>query len=150
MINIKIIKKRIKKNEGYKNTIYFDQLGHPTIGYGHLVQKKDGFLNGVKYPKKLLNKIFEDDFKKTLSDFKSKYANKNLTKKTQEILIEMIFQLGIEKTIKFKKFNQFLIETKFHMAAIEMINSRWYLQTPKRVDLLIATLLNYKNEKRKR
>ena len=150
LTNIKTIKKRIKKNEGYRNTIYFDQLGHPTIGYGHLVKKKDFFLNGVKYSKKHLNKIFEDDFKRTLSDFKSKYANKNLTNNAQEVLIEMIFQLGIKKTIKFKKFNKFLNEAKPYLAATEMINSRWYLQTPKRVETLIAILLNYKNEKRKR
>ena len=66
----------------------------------------------------------------------------------KEVLIEMIFQLGIKKTLKFKKFNFYLKSSKPHLAALEMINSLWYLQTPKRVDNLIKILLSNKNEKR--
>ena len=33
------------------------------------------------------------------------------------------------------------------MAALEMLDSHWYTQTPKRVEKLISSLLEYKNVK---
>lgn len=149
MLNINKIKKRIKKNEGYRNKVYYDQLGYATIGYGHLIKKNEPFKKNTQYSKKYLSEIFENDFKKTLFDFKKKFKNQKLDQNTKEVLIEMIFQLGLKETINFKKFNKFLKKKKPYLAAIEMLNSLWYLQTPKRVNTLIGILLNYKNDKRK-
>ena len=148
MTNYNKLKTRIKKHEGFRNKVYLDQLGHPTIGYGHLVRKEDKFIAKKKYSKKLLLGFFEKDFNKALHNFNYYYSNFKMKKNLQEVLIEMIFQLGIKKTLKFKKFNFYLKSLKPHLAALEMINSLWYLQTPKRVDNLIKILLNYKNEKK--
>ena len=59
----------------------------------------------------------------------------------------MIFQLGIKNFLKFKKFNKLLKDKLLHMAALEMLNSRWHAQTPRRVEKLIKLLLEYKNVK---
>ena len=61
----------------------------------------------------------------------------------QEIIIEMIFQLGINGVLKFKKFNLHIKKKHYYLAALEMMKSRWYDQTPKRADKLIATLLQH-------
>jgi len=135
------LKSRIKKNEGYRNQIYYDQAGKPTIGFGHLIKKREKFIHKKKYSKKYLNKLFENDFSLALSDFNKSYKAKVLLKNSQEVLLEMIFQLGIKNCLKFKKFNQSLIKKLPHMAALEMLNSRWYVQTPKRVEKLIDLLL---------
>ena len=66
---------------------------------------------------------------------------------SREVLIEMIFQLGIKKVNKFKRFNKFLKQKLLYLAALEMINSLWYIQTPKRVDGLIKVLLSHENDK---
>ena len=142
------LKKRIKKHEGFRNKIYLDQLGHPTIGYGHLVRKSDKLIDKIKYSKKHLINMFEKDFNKALNSFNYHYPHLKLKKNLQEVLIEMIFQLGIKKTLKFKNFNFYLKNSQPYLAALEMINSLWYLQTPKRVDNLIKILLSNKNEKR--
>ena len=141
------LKARIKKNEGYCNQTYHDKLGKLTIGYGHLINKKEKFLHKKKYSKKFLNTIFENDFNMTLNDFNKNYKVKNLSKNLQEVLLEMIFQLGIKNCLKFKKFNKLLKKKLLHMAALEMLNSRWYTQTPKRVEKLADLLLEYKNVK---
>lgn len=135
------LKSRIKKNEGYSNQIYYDQLGKPTIGFGHLIKRKEKFLPQKKYSKKHLNKLFENDFGSALSNFNKNYKTKGLLKNSKEVLIEMIFQLGIKNCLKFKKFNQSLKKKLPHMAALEMLNSRWHTQTPKRVERLINLLL---------
>ena len=141
------LKSRIKKNEGYSNQIYYDQVGKPTIGFGHLIKKKEKFLHHKKYSKKYLIKLFENDFNLVLSDFNKSYQAKGLSKNSQEVLLEMIFQLGIQNCRKFKKFNKSLKKKLPYMAALEMLNSRWYVQTPKRVEKLIDLLLEYKNVK---
>ena len=136
-------KNRIKKNEGFKNKAYFDQIGNPTIGFGHLIKKSENFLSNKKYSKKYLNAIFEKDFYNAKTDFYKYYGNKKLSKNTKDVLIEMIFQLGVKKLAKFKKFNKFLDKKMTYLAALEMINSRWYQQTPKRVTGLIKILLGH-------
>ncbi len=141
------LKARIKKNEGYRNQIYYDQLGKPTIGFGHLIKKKEKFLHRKKYSKKYLNTVFENDFNLALNDLIKNYGVKSLSKNLQEVLLEMIFQLGIKNYLKFKKFNKLLKLKYLHMAALEMLDSRWYVQTPKRVENLVKSLLEYKNVK---
>ena len=144
------LKSRIKKNEGYNNQVYYDQMEKPTIGFGHLIKKKEKFLHQKKYSKKYLNKLFENDFSSAFNDFNKNYKAKGLSKNSQEVLLEMIFQLGIKNCLKFKKFNKLLKKKLPYMAALEMLNSCWYAQTPKRVEKLIDLLLEYKNVKQRR
>ena len=122
-------------------------MGKPTIGFGHLIKKKEKFLYKKKYSKKYLNKLFENDFSLALNNFNKSYKVKGLSKNSQEVLLEMIFQLGIKNCLKFKKFINSLKKKLLYMAALEMLNSRWYAQTPKRVEKLIDLLLEYKNVK---
>ena len=146
MFNFTKLKKRIKRNEGYSNKVYFDQLGFSTIGYGHLIKHRDFFLPQKKYSKKYLDELFEKDFKRAFLDFKKLYSNKNISNQVQEVLIEMIFQLGINNFKKFKKFNTFINKNFFYLAALEMMDSLWYAQTPDRVDGLIKILLGNNND----
>ena len=149
MFSILRVSKNIKKNEGYRNYLYKDQLGNLTIGYGHLVKKSEKYYLKKKYSKNFLIRIFDKDLKKAISDFKKNYKTNNLPNNVQEVLIEMIYQLGIKGVLKFKKFNKHLRKRLYFLAAFEMINSSWYQQTPKRVNKLIIILLNG-NAKKKR
>jgi lysozyme len=141
LVNYLALKNRIKRNEGYSNTAYKDSLGFFTIGYGHLIRPNENFfLRGV-YANELMIKIFEKDFSKALSDYFKIYQGSNHSSHTKEMIIEMIFQLGVSGQKKFVKTNKHLVEKNFFMAALEMKNSLWYEQTPKRVNGLIKTLL---------
>ena len=142
-----ILKSRIKKNEGFSNCCYKDILGNSTIGYGHLVKKNEDFFLTNVYSKKKLSRVFEKDFFKALSDYDKNYKKFNHPKNVEEVYIEMIFQLGIKKQKKFKKMNGHIKKGEVYMACLEMKNSLWYSQTPKRVDHLINILLKTnKNE----
>ena len=135
------LKNKIKKNEGFKNNAYFDQLGFITIGFGHLIKKSEDYLLNNKQTKKNLIKIFNLDFNRALKDYNINYRKYNFSKKIEYILIEMIFQLGIKKQKKFKRMIKSLIEKKIYMACLEMKKSLWYQQTPKRVNGLIKSLI---------
>jgi len=139
-----LLKNKIKKNEGFRNRPYLDSLGNSTIGYGHLIKKKEEKILKAKFSKKFLSNLFEEDFRKALTDYKKNFDYKKHSKETKEVLIEMIFQLGITKQKKFVKMNKHMQNNDMFLAALEMKNSLWYKQTPKRVDGLIHLLL--KNE----
>jgi len=140
LYNYTKLSKRIKKNEGFKNYIYYDQLGYKTIGYGHLIRNSDKFRLNKKYSKKILTNTFNNDLKKAIINFRKNY-NYKLPPNVQEVIIEMIFQLGIRGLLKFKKFNLHIKKKQYYLAALEMLKSRWYNQTPKRVSGLIKILL---------
>ena len=133
---------RIKKNEGFSNKPYRDQLGFFTIGYGHLILFNEKHLLKKKVSKSILEKIFINDFKKALSDFNIFLKPTIFNSKYKELLIEMIFQIGITGVLKFKKLLYHTTKRNKHMVCFEMMNSFWYKQTPVRVKGLIIILIN--------
>ena len=144
-----LLKNKIKKNEGFRNKPYLDSLGNPTIGYGHLIIKKEEKILKTKFSKKFLSSLFDKDFRKALTAYKNNFNYKKHSKDTKEVLIEMIFQLGIKKQKKFVKMNKHIQDNNMFLAALEMKNSLWYKQTPKRVDGLINLLLKKEYEKKR-
>ena len=46
--------------------------------------------------------------------------------------------------------NEYMKKKQVFMASLEMINSLWYSQTPKRVDYLINILLKRHDEKKEK
>lgn len=145
--NYKNLIERIKKNEGFRVSAYKDILGFKTIGYGHLIKSNEEFLLNKKFNRTYLTKLFNQDFNKSINDYLKYYKDKKHNQRTKNVIIEMIFQLGIYKQRKFVKMNKYIEKKQFFMAALEMKNSLWYKQTPKRVNLLINILLQKKNEK---
>jgi len=136
------LKERIKSNEGFSSKPYKDQLGYLTIGYGHLILPNENILLKKQINKKELEEIFEKDFKKALSDFNSAFKSLTLNEKESELLIEMIFQLGIKGCLKFKNLIKNIKKGNKHLVCFDMMDSLWYKQTPNRVKTLINTFLN--------
>ena len=149
MKKYKQLKERIKRNEGFRSSAYVDILGFTTIGYGHLITSKEKKLLTNSFSKYFLLGIFENDFNKALAGYYNNYKKKNIKKEVREVLIEMIFQMGEKRQKKFIKMNKFLEKNNLFMAALEMKNSLWYAQTPKRVDSLIEILLKKQYEKKR-
>lgn len=136
------LKERIKSNEGFSSKPYKDQLGYLTIGYGHLILPNENILLKKQINKKELEEIFEKDFNKALSNFNNTFKSLNLNKKKSELLIEMIFQLGIKGCLKFKNLIKNIKKGNKHLVCFDMMDSLWYKQTPNRVKALIKTFLN--------
>ena len=136
------LKKRIKSNEGFSSKPYKDQLGYLTIGYGHLILPNENILLKKQINKKELEEIFEKDFKKALSNFNNTFKPFTLNEKESELLIEMIFQLGIKGCLKFKNLIKNIKKRNKHLVCFDMMDSLWYKQTPNRVKALIKTFLN--------
>ena len=132
-MNLINLQKRIKKNEGYSQKPYKDLLGYYTIGYGHLLRKEDSKYFTTTFNKKHFDDLFIIDFYKAVNEYKKFFHRKIYKKKEKELLIEMIFQLGPKGVLKFKKMLFFLEKGEKYMTCLEMMDSLWYKQTPKRV-----------------
>ena len=136
------LKERIKSNEGFSSKPYKDQLGYLTIGYGHLILPNENILLKKQIHKKELEEIFEKDFNKALSKFNNTFKSFTLNEKESDLLIEMIFQLGIKGCLKFKNLIKNIKKRNKHLVCFDMMDSLWYKQTPNRVKALIKTFLN--------
>ena len=123
-----ILKERIKSNEGFSSKPYKDQLGYLTIGYGHLILPNENILLKKQINKKELEEIFEKDFKKALSNFNNTFKPFTLNEKESELLIEMIFQLGIKGCLKFKNLIKNIKKGNKHLVCFDMMDSLWYKQ----------------------
>ena len=143
-MNFRELKKRIKKNEGFSLKPYKDQLGYLTIGYGHLILPNETYLLKNKTNKLQLNSIFDQDFERALGDYKRFIKQKHHNRKDKELLIEMTYQMGAKRVLKFKKLISNMQKNKKHLVCFEMMDSLWYTQTPNRVKNLIRAFL--KNE----
>lgn len=131
------VKERIKEHEGFRDTVYLDSLGKRTVGYGHLCVE-DHWEDGKKYDKEYLDEIFDKDFQNAADqceDLCNDYELE-LPETVTDVLIEMIFQLGIGNVMKFKKCLAALQEKDFETASLEMLDSRWASQTPSRAEKL--------------
>lgn len=93
------------------------------------------------FKQKHLLDLFEKDFAKCVVNYKKFFLKEKHTRKEKELLIEMIFQMGVSRVLLFKKMLKFLKNNKKHMVCLEMMNSLWYNQTPRRVDGLIRFYL---------
>ncbi len=128
------LKERIKQHEGYRLDTYIDTLGFKTGGYGHKM------LPGEEAPKDRegWDKIFEEDFDKAWNLMEKLCIENDLDipVKAKGILCEMIFQMGFAGVSKFKNMIRHLKNGNFPDAANEMLQSRWYRQTPTRADQL--------------
>ena len=136
MINKNRLSRRIKKHEGFSKKIYLDQLGNPTIGYGHLVRKKDKIIENKNYSKTFLIKIFKKDLNKAIKQYEKLFIKHKLSPKAEEVIVEMLFQLGINKFLKFKKMIKALKNKDYNKAAKEILSSKLHKQVPTRAKAL--------------
>ena len=139
--------KSIKRNEGYRPCPYKDTLGVWTIGYGSTWAA--GF-HGVervqKYTPCIDKKLAEYILHTSLGDAilkAQRFAGEvweYLTDTRREALAEMAYQLG-DKVFQFKNAREALHKGDFDRVAYELKDSRWYQQTPGRVEYLAKKVL---------
>tara|TARA_Y100000114_G_scaffold141174_1_gene146715 strand:- start:17 stop:445 length:429 start_codon:yes stop_codon:yes gene_type:complete len=136
------VKERIKSHEGFRDTMYSDSLGFATIGYGHLVLPTDPYVEGVVYAKNDLEKVFDNDFKIALRSAESLLEGIDHNEDIKGVIVEMCFQLGKPRVMKFKKMWEGLKEKDMQKMASEMIDSNWHKQTTKRCESLAEIIAN--------
>ena len=120
----------VKLSEGFRDRVYDDSLGIPTIGYGFAI--KDLVLD-EDICDMILERKLDDLIKRVNKKFP--FVG-NLPEEAQEVIYEMCYQLGLGGFSKFKRTISYLQLRDFPLAAKEMLDSKWHRQTPNRSERL--------------
>ena len=135
-MNMDRLLESVKKHEGYRNKVYLDTLGKRTVGVGHLCVE-DFWEDDKEYEEKFLMDILEADLQNAIKgakDLMSENGCMDMDEVAEEIIIEMIFQLGKTGVSKFKNMWKALSGLEYSAAADQMLDSRWAKQRPNRAN----------------
>ena len=141
-MNMERLLKSVKEHEGYRNKVYLDTLGKRTVGVGHLCVE-DFWEDDKEYEEDFLMDILKKDLQEAIRGARSLMEEHDCTdidEQAEELLIEMVFQLGMTGVSKFKKMWKALAEKNYIGASYEMLDSRWSKQTPNRAKAMAKTM----------
>lgn len=128
-MNPQRIQESLIKHEGWKDTAYKDHLGNWTIGVGHLLSRP---ISPVA-----IKQILEDDIFEAVAELNRAFPDWNLhSDNVQNVLVELMFNLGAPNLGKFKKMWAALDERDYMQAAEEMLDSLWADQVGQRAETL--------------
>lgn len=148
-MNLEELKEHIKFEEGVKlndngeHILYNDSLGYKTLGIGHLVRASDPENDmeiGTVVSQERVDECFESDLQIAIKDAESFCEGMNVDDNIKECVTHMVFQLGLPRLNKFRKFKQALLDGDIKSAQTEMKDSLWYRQTTNRAERLIEKL----------
>ena len=138
------LRKQLEIDEGGVHEIYLDHLGYPTFGIGHLIRDDDpenGSEVGTSVSNDRVIDAFNADLESVMFDCQRLYQNfKSLPEEAQQIIANMMFNLGHPRLSKFKGMKAGVDSEDWNRAADEMIDSRWYQQVGPRAERLVARM----------
>jgi lysozyme len=149
-MNLARLKEQLEIDEGVVHEIYLDHLGYPTFGVGHLITKKDpeyGMPVGTKLSEGRIQKVFHEDVLDAIADCHILYGKgefMSLPSEVQEILANMMFNLGLPRLAKFVNMKKAVMEKDWPKAAEEMKDSLWYKQVKTRSERLYNRMKDVK------
>jgi len=145
-MQLKRLIKQLKLDEGVRAKAYHDSEGLLTVGIGHLIKDTDPeWVRALKAGDLItidqINSLFENDLAIAISDFKVIFNDwETIPAEVQEILVNMIFNLGRIRFLGFKKLILAVYEQKWDKAADEMQDSKWFAQVGNRAKRLVSQM----------
>jgi GH24 family phage-related lysozyme (muramidase) len=145
-MNKQEVYEQLKIDEGVVYAIYNDHLGYPTFGVGHLIKESDeefGRPTGTAVDEERVRSCFDRDLEIAIGECNALYGEGSfgeLPDEVQQILVNMMFNMGRTRLSKFRKMNTAISESNWKEAAIEGRDSRWYRQVTKRAERLMSRL----------
>jgi lysozyme len=119
------VEKQIKHDEALRLKPYKDTMNKTTIGWGRNLQD-----NGISVEEAQF--LFDNDMKRCRKDL-AQYAWYQIQPQpVKDALLNMCFNLGINKLTGFRKMITALINRDYTTAAIEALDSKWATQVGKR------------------
>lgn len=124
------MKQRVLRHEGLRLKVYKCPAGKLTIGVGRNLED-----NGITRSEALY--LLENDLKKAEKTCEEAFLwFERLDSVRKGVIIEMVFNLGFQGFLGFKRLIKALTIQDFTGAAEEMLNSHWAFQVGKRAEKL--------------
>ena len=145
-MNIEEVYTQLKIDEGIRYKIYADHLGLATFGIGHLVIASDpeyGQPLGTEVSEDRVRECFERDLDTSISECGVLYGKEEFgafPEEVQQVLVNMMFNMGRPRLTQFKKFNAHILARNWLRAAHEGRDSKWHRQVNNRAERLMMRL----------
>ncbi len=145
-MNLERLKRQLEIDEGKKLRVYLDHLGYPTVGIGHLVKDSSpervrSLQVGDKITEEECHELFIQDISIAVGDCKIIFDEwDSFPSEVQEILVNMLFNLGRPRFLTFKKMIAAVYQRDWQRASEEMADSRWANQVGARATRLIKRM----------
>lgn len=140
---------QLKIDEGISNEIYMDHLDYPTVGVGHFIVPEDEDLwrqpPGFTISDERVWELFDNDLDTCISECQVMFPDGEWARfpaEVQEIIANMMFNMGRTRLSKFKNMIAALQEGDWARAAVEGRDSLWYRQVTNRAERLMVRLEN--------
>jgi lysozyme len=113
------------RHEGYRKHLYEDTEGNMTIGVGYNIEEKG-------LPDYIIRLLLDDSIKEARSELTRIAPDLHLSRTRQDVLINMLFNMGANRLLTFTKMLAAIRDNDFETAADEMLLSRWADQVGQR------------------
>jgi lysozyme len=113
------------RHEGYRKHLYEDTEGNMTIGVGYNIEEKG-------LPDYIIRLLLDDSIKEARSELTRIAPDLHLSRTRQDVLINMLFNMGANRLLTFTKMWAAIRDNDFETAADEMLLSRWADQVGQR------------------
>ena len=131
------VKERVRSHEGFELKPYVDTLGFLTGGVGHKILPSEE----VPTTEEGWLKLYDQDFDKAVAAA-DEITPDDIHPTAFGIITEMIFQLGKQGCMNFKKMHKALAEKDHVEASMQMLDSKWRKQTKARCESLAELMRN--------
>ena len=121
---------QMKRHEGFRAKVYVDTTGHKTIGYGFNLDAGMSENTAEALLQSQLAEVWLDCNR----EFHSFWWR--LSRPRQCVLINMVFNMGMEGVKRFKKMIKAISEGDDERVVLEMLDSRWARQVGNRANEL--------------
>lgn len=127
----------IREHEGEVNHAYQDSLGYWTIGVGRMIDRKMG--GHITHEEAMF--LLDNDIAKCREVADQFTWFRSLDEVRQAAILDLLFNLGETKYLKFVQFNAAMSVKDYPWAVEELKESRWYSQVGRRAPRLCSMLL---------
>lgn len=125
----------VKLHEGYRARAYQDTVKVWTIGYGTNLQE-------LEITEELATEWLYDKLRQAEVSARGYPWFNNLNQARKDVVVEMLYNLGLPRFDKFKDLKAALSVSNFDAAAREMLDSTWAVQVGVRADRLAQQMLS--------
>lgn len=133
------LKNSLKKHEGLRLKPYVCTAGKLSIGYGRN-------LDDVGISKQEAEILLDADIEVATESAMQYSWWRGLSPNRQDVIIEMIFNLGLTRFLGFKKTIQAIVDEDFVEASVQMLDSKWADQVGKRA-ITLAEKMHFNDDR---
>lgn len=124
------LKQELERDEGRSAKPYTDTVGKLTIGVGWNLTDRG-------LPSWMIDMLFDLSVQDAEKDARAIFRNfDELTPARQRVVINMTFNMGLSRVLKFKKMIAAVLMEDWEEAAAQMLDSKWAKQVGARADRL--------------